>query len=269
LEVARLKLIELDVLKEGNRLEAKKAEGGLPKSIWETYSAFANTDGGTILLGVEELPDRSLSVVELPDPEKLVGDFWNAINNRQRLSVNILSNSAVGIVEIGGKKVVKIDVPVANRRDKPVYIGSDPFAGTYRRNGEGDYHCSKEEVRAMMRDQADVSQDLRVLDQLSLDAFDYESVQRYRNRWRNFRPNHAWENDDPSLFLQKMGCIGRGEDGRLHPTAAGILLFGYEYEIVKEFPNYFLDYQEHDDDSTRWTDRIVSNLGDWSGNHAD
>ncbi|MDR2712521.1 MAG: winged helix-turn-helix transcriptional regulator [Clostridiales bacterium] len=43
-------------------------------------------------------------------------------------------------------------------------------------------------------------------------------------------------------------------------------MFGFEYEIVKEYPAYFLDYQEHDDEETRWTDRIVSNLGDWSGN---
>ena len=43
-------------------------------------------------------------------------------------------------------------------------------------------------------------------------------------------------------------------------------MFGYKYEIVKEFPHYFLDYQERMDDTTRWTDRIVSTSGEWSGN---
>ncbi len=54
-------------------------------------------------------------------------------------------------------------------------------------NGEGDYRCTKDEVRNMMRDQSDVSQDLRVLEQLDLNAFDYESVRRYRIRLQNTR----------------------------------------------------------------------------------
>ena len=61
-------------------------------------------------------------------------------------------------------------------------------------------------------------------------------------------------------------------DGKLRPTAAGLLMFGHEYEIVREFPHYFLDYQEHDRSATedeRWTDRFVSSSGDWSGNICD
>ncbi len=50
----------LSAYREGNQLEAKKATKGLPNSIWETYSSFANTDGGLILLGVEEVKDHAL-----------------------------------------------------------------------------------------------------------------------------------------------------------------------------------------------------------------
>ena len=177
-----IKVNELDKYREGNCLEVKKATGGLPKSLWETYSAFANTNGGIILLGIEELADKTFSAVKLPDPEKLIADFWNGINNRRQVNVNILTDKNVQIIEAQNNRIVAIEVPRANRKDKPVYLGVDPFLGSYRRNGEGDYHCTKDEVRNMMRDQADTSQDLRVLEQLNLDAFDYESVRRYRTR---------------------------------------------------------------------------------------
>lgn len=64
-----INLNELSNYRENNRLEAKKAVGGLPNSLWETYSAFANTNGGVILLGVDELPDKSLKAVGITDPE--------------------------------------------------------------------------------------------------------------------------------------------------------------------------------------------------------
>ena len=170
-----LDLTQLSKYKENNRIEAKKAQGGLPHSIWETYSAFANTFGGYILLGVVENADKSFSSVPLPAPEKLVSDFWNSVNNHSIVNVNILSDRNVQIVESGDNQIVVIEVPRADRHDKPVYTGVDPFTGTYRRNGEGDYRCTKDEVRAMMRDQADISQDARVMDTMTIDCLDMDS----------------------------------------------------------------------------------------------
>lgn len=257
---------KLENYKENNRIEAKTAVGGLPNSIWETYSAFANTIGGKILLGVNENEDKSLSPIGLNNPQKLIQDFWNLINNTTKVSVNILSNKDVTIETINGKQIVVINVPRAQRSDKPVYLNNNPLSGSFRRNGEGDYRCTKDEVQAMMRDASIKTQDMLVLNNMNLDVFDYESIKRYRSRMKVNHPGHVWEEDDNIDFLYKLGAIGRSTDGDLHPTTAGLLMFGYEYEITKEFPTYFLDYQEQLDSNTRWTDRIVSTSGDWSGN---
>jgi predicted HTH transcriptional regulator len=67
----------------------------------------------------------------------------------------------------------------------------------------------------------------------------------------------------------KIGGAAYDEYGKVHPTAAGLLMFGEEYNIVREFPEYFLDYREMLDPTIRWTDRVQSSSGDWTGNVMD
>ena len=182
----------LEQYRENNRIEAKKALGGLPQSIWETYSAFANTLGGILLLGVEEYGDHSLHAVDLPDPDKLIKVFWDTVNNPEKVSVNILTDKHVQKQEVDGKHIVVITVPKAERSDKPVYIGENPFSGSYRRNGEGDYKCTKEEIQAMLRDASIKTQDMLILENMRLEVLDYDSLHRYRIRMKNYRPGHVW-----------------------------------------------------------------------------
>ena len=65
--------------------ECKLANGGLPESIWETYSSFANTNGGTILLGIREHRD-SFTIEGLTDKQiiKYQKDFWSTLNDRNK-----------------------------------------------------------------------------------------------------------------------------------------------------------------------------------------
>ena len=77
----------------------------------------------------------------------------------------------------------------------------------------------------------------------------------------------CFHSDDGTCdYIEMIGAAAIGKDKQLHPTAAGLLMFGDECRIVREFPEYFLDYREMLDPSIRWTDRFYSSTGEWSGN---
>ena len=259
----------LDTYREDNRLEAKKAKGGLPHSLWETYSAFANTDGGIILIGADEKQDGTLIPTGLTEEEvrKMKKQFWDIINNRQKVSDNILTDKEVWPEHLDGSVILVVNVPRAQRERRPVYIGGDIFSGTYKRNSSGDYHCTKEEIRSMLRDQGSQTVDTKILTGMKLSVLNPDSILAFRMNHRNTQLNHPWSNLTDEEFLIRIGAAAISDtDGKAHPTGAGLLMFGNEYEIVREYPNYFLDFREMVNDITEWTDRIWSTSGDWSGN---
>ena len=71
--IAKLKDIEWD------DFEVKEVANGLPKSIWETVSAFSNTSGGWIVLGVKQV-GKKFEITGVQNGEKIESDFFNVVN---------------------------------------------------------------------------------------------------------------------------------------------------------------------------------------------
>lgn len=230
----------LETYRENNRLEAKTALGGFPESLWETYSAFANTMGGLILLGVVENPDKSFYTVDLPDPDALIAELFRGLSDGAA-SVNLLSADDAFVQTADGHRIVVIRVPRADRLSRPVYIERNPSL-VYKRSGEGDYKATPEEYAAMVRDSKRESQDMTVMAGFTGADLARESAQSFRSRVEALRPGSGADLSEEE-FLTRIGALKK-DQSVLRPTAAGLLMFGKAKAIRRAFPHYRLRYTE-------------------------
>lgn len=264
---------QIEDLREDEDLEGKLAlgrngKGELPKDFWESYSAMANTQGGYIFLGVKEEKNGQLTAVGMPNPKQFLKALWDGLNNPQKASVNLLSNRDVQILGAGEKRVILIKVPEAARSQRPVFVNGNPMTGTFRRNHEGDYRCTKETVNRMLAEQVEDTRDARLLEGFDFADFDQDSIKAYRTQFQNRQPNHPWNECEMRDFLWNIGAWGKDrKSGVTAPTLAGVLMFGKLRPILEALPHYIVDYQERPQAKTekRWVDRLTTD-GSWSGN---
>ncbi len=264
--------IDFQGIREDFDLECKKAagrdgSGEVPKNLWESYSSMANTSGRVIFLGVEQKDDK-FQIHGITNPEKLKKDLWDTLNNHEKISVNILSEKNIEILNIEEKRIIRIDIPQANRKQRPVFVGQNPYTGTFIRNYEGDYRCSKEHIDRMIADKIDESKDSKIFEDFSMDDIDHNSLKKYMNIFQNRSPSHPFLGLDAKEFLRNLGGYAKDRaSGKEGLTLAGLLMFGKLRSILEAVPNYCVDYQERPRAITenRWVDRITTDFM-WSGN---
>ena len=262
------------VLEMGERLtlECKKAEGQLPKSVWETYSSFANTIGGSILLGISEHsleadPEKRFEFTGVANPQKMKKELFDILNSN-KVNRNILTDKDVEIVAYEGGSLLCIHVPQADYRQRPIYINGNMMNGSFKRNYEGDYHCTEDDVKAMIRDANDSGNDSVLMENYTMDDIDIKTLAAYRNRFRIANPDHVWNDYSDKDFLLNMG--GYITDRNTHReglTLAGLLMFGKGLPIRERFDNIrmvYLDMTNLQPDS-RWSDRLTYD-GRWENN---
>ena len=257
--------------KESYEIEYKSAKEGFPmKEFWKTYSAFANTHTGFIILGIKERKD-GLLIEGLSDEaiESYQKTFWNNCNNPNTISTNLLNNSDVRVLQIAGKNTLVFKVPFAARTQRPIYLTTNPFGNTYKRNNEGDYHCTDDEVRQMIADATgELRRDSLILEHFTTDDFDPTSVRQFRQLFSVFNASHPWNALSDIELFTKIGAYRKDrKTGKEGITLAGLLMFGKGDSLNQQeaLPNFFPEYREHLSEAIRWTDRIYPD-GTWEHN---
>lgn len=262
-----------NLMRYGERInvEYKEASSDLPKSLWETYPSFANTIGGTIVLGIKEHRnkpvDERFEVKGVGDVDKLLKTFWDTINS-DKVSRNILVEDDVECVNCDGKILLIIHIPMANYTMRPIYINKNLIGGSFKRNYEGDYHCTDEEVKSMLRDANENGNDGVMVENYNMDDIDMAALHAYRNRFEVRNVDHVFNQLDDKEFLRNMGgyTINRNTQ-REGLTVAGLMMFGKGLSVRDRFDNIRMDYIDKTDlvGDSRWSDRLTYD-GTWENN---
>lgn len=241
---------------EGNDLEYKKAKKALPDSFWETYSAFANTNGGKVVLGVDENNEDPFQGVM--NPEKVRNDLFNLVSNRKKVSCNLLTDNDIEYIDIPDKnrQLMVITIREASSDQKPVHLKND-FRESYKRLGEGDVRLDKEDLKYLMASSHD-DIDGELLTNYDESDLNIESIEEYKKLLIELSGNTKYTNMPLRDFLTEIGVFKKDRtDGSYKLTAGGLLFFGKYNSIISRYPKFQLDYFEKDNSlSTRWNDRI-------------
>ena len=145
----RLESVELD------DIEFKAAKTAAPKSALATVSAFANTGGGHIVMGVSEVDD-ALKITGVEKVDKVQREFTSLLRDQKKISLAFSVEPTVH--HIDGKTLICFYIPEAQRGDKPVYLDGD-IAKTYVRRGAENCRCTRTELSEFIRNDGGPSYD--------------------------------------------------------------------------------------------------------------
>jgi ATP-dependent DNA helicase RecG len=198
--------------------EVKRARGGLPASIWETISAFANASGGCILLGIDEKDGFRVSgVTDAGAQESQLSAVCSEMEPPVRAQIYS--------VTIDDEIVVICDVPQLPKDQRPCHKRSlGPWAGSRIRVSDGDRKLTDYEVSVLLSNRHEQKHDLAPAAGASVNDLDSELVNAFLRRIRETRSDIFRRVDDERALTMLNVLTKQGN--KAVPTLAGLLVFG-------------------------------------------
>lgn len=248
----------MDLENENLQIEYKKAESALPDSFWETYSAFGNTNGGIIYLGIDE-NNKNKPIQGVYNAEQMVQNLFNQVRNKQKVSVQLISDDNVEFIDIenSSKKIIKIYIPEASDENKPVYLKNN-MNNSYKRLGEGDVLLTDSEIKSLVAN-SQHNYDNQLLPKFNINDLNEATIKKYRDILIEKTGDYSFNDISIEDFLIKIGAYKL--DRRINQyqlTTGGLIFFGKYNSIVDRFPHFQIDYFLKDSSLSdeRWRDRV-------------
>ncbi len=237
---------------EWEDFEVKEAKSEVPKSSWESVSAFTNTAGGWIIFGVRKI-GKEYEIVGVQNVEKISNDFLVVL--RSKTKFNKIIEVRPKKYKFNGKDVLAFYISAKHTREKPVYF--DNPKNTFIRAGGCDQRATQEEIDHLYRQSSFEEKDKQLTD-LTFDNLDKDTISQYRNFFLQVNPAHRYNSLTDNEFLEKLGVIKEGK-----VTFGGLLVFGKEDNLADLIPNHRIEYLEiagtsYEDAPTKYNYRISS-----------
>lgn len=238
---------------EPAQLEAKAAAGELPKTTVETLSAFANTNGGTILLGLDER--HGFAPVELTDPGELRNDLVSVASDNLEPPLR----PTTSLVEFEGRRLVVAEIDPIPSDHRPCYVKSKGVSGgSFVRVGDGDRRMTQAEIGLAIANRGQPRHDAEPVLDASPTDLDPRALARTLDRVR--RTSRTLREADDETALRRLQILVPSADGDLVPSIAGLLTFGlYPQQFFPQLIISVVVYSAQQDkpDAPRFEDNPV------------
>ncbi|GID26559.1 ATP-binding protein [Paractinoplanes brasiliensis] len=232
--------------------EVKRARGGLPVTLWESISAFANVDGGCILLGVDE--KSGFTVVGVDDPAQMEAQVA-AVCSEMEPPVR----AEIRTVRLEGRNVVLCVVPPVPRNQRPCFKRSlGPHQGSRVRVADGDRKMTDYEVAILLSNRSEPRFDVSPVPRATPEDLDQELLAAFLRRIRSTKETFGRVDDERAL---RMLNVLTSYEGRTVPTLAGLLVFGiYPQTFEPQLNVTFVAYPEAEAGAVgRFGERFIDN----------